>query len=584
VKVGGLTRELHADKIRVIAACGNYTTVSLTAGNEVLVRRTMKEWSRILPAGQFLRLHRGLLVNLDYVTHLKPTNSNSANLHFAFGERPLAVKRRHWRALRTQLDSRRAVAQGLQSTPTVAHSIVVLPFVNLSDNPANEIFCDGITEELLNVLAKFPCLRVVARTSAFYFKGRNVPVPEIARQLGVEFVVEGSVRQVGRRFRVTAQIIDAANGFHAWSDNFEHELTPTFAVHDKIAGVVAKALQPRLEYAARSAPTRHNESHRHVLEGRHFWNLRTSDGLTRAEAAYVRALALDPALAQAHAGLAEVYVVRAMYRLADGVPNVADDLEQARAAAARALQLDSTLVEPRAALAFALFHEGLLAEAAREFSQVFTHPSNYATGYQFQAWTLCAQGRLEQAIAVYEKAILLDPLSFINLDRYAAMQFLAGNFSLAFAANERAAALRPDVVVGNLAQRATILFALGRRDDAIAAARTVRTIAREMPFRRNSDADAVFVLRQAGLLSEASNYAGEVLELLPTDNYRRGFVLAACRRFTDALPSLEFTPNIMMPQLYWSVVWDEVRDTRPFRRLIARLGRTEEYELARAAL
>ena len=584
-KVGSVTHELRLEDIRIVASCENYTEVALAKTQRLLVRRTMKQWTKLLPAEQFARVHRGLLVNLDRIGRIERGAQQSTKVHFAGDDTtPLEIKRRHWPALRARLESWRSARRLVSSSPIAVKSVAVLPFANLSREASNEIFCDGVSEELLNVLAKIPGLRVAARTSAFYFKGRNESVSEIARQLGVAFVVEGSVRKSGHRVRITAQLINAADGFHVWSDNFDRELTDIFAVQDDIAGLIAVNLQLKLSHAIRATPIVNLDAHWLTLEGRHFWNLRTSDGFTRSEAAFGRALAIDPNSAQAHAGLADVHNIRALYRLADGAIDVSDDLSRSRVEALRALQLDPDFAEARATLGFVCFHEGRLDEAERELQQAFAANPNYATGLQFYSWTLCAQGRLDRALEEYSNAIALDPLSFINVDRYAAMLALAGNFSEALIVNERAAALRPDVFVGNLSQRAPILFALGRRDEAVAAARSVRKIARELPYRRNSDADALFVLQQSGFTEEASDYAAEILPGLAADNYVRGFVLAAVGRFAEAIPCLERTPTIMLPQLYWSPLWDGARKEIAFEHRLAQLKRVNEYRLARVTL
>lgn len=243
--------------------------------------------------------------------------------------------------------------------------------------------------------------------------------------------------------------------------------------------------------------------------------------------------------------------------------------------------LDPTLGEPHAALGFACVHEGRLREAEPHFRRAFLANANYATGYQFFAWTLATLGRLEEALAEYTRAIALDPLSFINLDRYGAMLMLAGRPMQALEASERAAALRPDLFVGNVSQRAPILLALGRTEEAIAAARKVRELSPSAPFRRNSDSDAIFVLQQSGCQREAAEYASEMLQRFPPGNYLRGFVLAAVGRHEEAWPELRSTPAIMLPQLYWSPLWDKVREAFAFRRLIRELGCEREYASAR---
>lgn len=582
VRIGRLIQPLQVDAIHAIAARENYTEVALAGREQLFVRRTMQQWEELLPARQFVRVHRGLFVNLDRVSRTERTPQQSTRLHFANGAvHPLEVKRRHWPAVRDKLELWRIAVRASARAVQERHSIAVLPFANVGHDPANEIFCDGISEELLNVLAKLPQLRVAARGSAFSFKGRNVPPAEIAQQLGVDYLVEGSVRRIANRVRVTAHLTEAATGLEAWSDNFEHDLTDILAMQDAIAGEIAAQLHLSLHSRKRAGTHVDPEAHWLVLEGRHFWNLRTDESLMRAEMAFTKALAADPGFAPAHAGLADVCVVRAMYRLADGETDASDDLGRARREAQQALKLDPSLAEPHATLGFVSLHEGNMAAAARAFPRAFAANPNYATGYQFYAWTLCAQGRLNRALVEHEKAIARDPLSFINLDRYAAMLALAGRLDEALETNERAATLRPGVFVGNLSQRALILLALGHTNEAISAARTVRRVGRDRRYRRNADADAIFVLHQTGATAEAAEYAAEVLRRLPPDNYLRGFVLAAIERHAEAVPFLTRTPVIMLPQLYWSRLWDAAREGPEFQDLLRRIGRNAEFQRAR---
>ncbi len=582
VKVGTTSRQLDAQDIWFVAACENYTTVTCIDNQRLLVRRTMREWTRLLPPPQFIRVHRGLIVNLDRVGRVERAAPEATRLHPAGDSAaPFEVKRRYWPAFRARLDAWR-VARHERTRGQTARSIAVLPFANLTRDRDNEVFCDGISEELLNVLAKIPGLHVAARTSSFHFKGRNLPVGEIARQLAVEYVVEGSLRRSGRRLRITAQLIAAARGFHLWSDNFDREPADILAVQEEIARQIARNLQLHLRDHGPAARPVDPEAHRLALEGRHFWNLRTGDGFVRAERAFIAALARDPDYAPAHAGLADLYVVRAMYRLADGAADASDDLELVRVSAERALELDPSLGEPHAALGFASFHAGRFGHTDEHFARAFAANPNYATGYQFYAWTLAGRGELDRALAEYARAIALDPLSFINLDRYGAMLALARRWAEALEINERAAALRPDLFVGNLSQRAPLLVALGRRDEAVAAARQVRELGRDQPFRRTSDADAIHALRAAGLPAEAKAYAAEVLARLPESNYLRGFVLAALGRSDEAIAAVGRPPPIMLPFLYWSDMWASARARPGYVRLMATLGRTAEYQRARA--
>ena len=203
----------------------------------------------------------------------------------------------------------RAEASGKHS------SIAVLPFTNLSGDASKDYFSDGMSEELLNLLARVPGLQVAARTSAFAFKGRNVDIREVGRELGVETVLEGSVRQSGDQVRITAQLIDTETGFHLWSETYDRKLQDIFAVQDEIAQAIVDKLKielaPKEQQLAQrdKAPTQNVEAYELYLQGRAIWKRRGEDNLRRAIDMYQAALARDPAFARAHAALASAYVV-----------------------------------------------------------------------------------------------------------------------------------------------------------------------------------------------------------------------------------------------------------------------------------
>src|SRR5512139_2524341 len=198
-------------------------------------------------------------------------------------------------------------------------SIAVLPFSNLSGDPAKDYFSDGMSEELLNLLARIPGLQVAARTSAFAYKGRSVDVREVGRELGVETVLEGSVRQAGDKVRITAQLIDTETGFHLWSETYDRELKDIFVVQDEIARAIVERLRIQLapeeqQLAQRDqAPTQNVEAYEQFLQGRAIWKRRGEQNIRTAISLYQSALARDPAFARAHAALGSAYVVLAGY-------------------------------------------------------------------------------------------------------------------------------------------------------------------------------------------------------------------------------------------------------------------------------
>lgn len=583
-KAGSGAHSLTPGEIQAITSCENYTQVARVDGGRVLVRRTMQQWTALLPAAQFVRVHRGLIVNLAQIGRVERGPDRATRLHFLPDTASaIEVKSRHWPTLRARLDAWRLAAQAAQRERRTDCAVAVLPFDALDGGRRQRIFCDGVSEELLNALAQLPGLRVAARTSSSSFRRRPSEVAEVGHALGVDFAVEGSVREHEGRVRIAVRLIAVRDGVHVWSETFERELTDILAVQAEIAGLIARRLELTLPRGRAPVSPVNPEAHRLTIEGRHYWGLRTAEGLERADRALGRALALSPDYAPAHAALAELCVVRAMYRLADGELRADDDLARAQQAAARALELDPTLAEPHAALGFALFHAGQVDEALAAFPRALAANPNYATGYQFYAWTLCGAGQIGRALEEYARAVALDPLAFINLDRYAAMLALGGRWAEALEMSERAAALRPDVFVGNLSQRAVILHALGRTAEAVTAARTVRHLAPDAPYRRTSDADAIFVLQQAGHRDEAAAYAAERLARLAEGNYLRGFILAAAGQPAEAIVAARSAPLIMLPFLFWSPLWADARGHPAFADLLTRLGRRREYQQAVSA-
>ena len=231
---------------------------------------------------------------------------------------------------------------------TSQKSIAVLPFVDLSQAKDQEYFCDGISEEILNALAKVGKLRVVARTSSFAFKGKTADVAEIATKLGVENVLEGSLRRDGNRVRITAQLIDARNGFHLWSESYERELKDIFAMQDEITASIVNALKIKLAVALPVQKKPNPEAYELNLKGRYFLNKRD---FKSAIDYFQQALAKDPSDALAYAGLSEVHVVLAVR----GGLAPREVMPKAKEAALQALAIDDGLSEAHASLAYVTF-------------------------------------------------------------------------------------------------------------------------------------------------------------------------------------------------------------------------------------
>ena len=312
---------------------------------------------------------------------------------------------------------------GRYTAPNVANlpakSIAILPFENLSRDPDNAYFTEGIQDEILARLAKIADLKVISRTSTQRYKSSPDDLPQIAKRLGVSNILEGSVQKTADRVRVTVQLIHAPTDAHLWGETYDRNLTDVFAAESDIARAIAATLQAKLTGSEQNAlaarPTENTEAHQLYLRGRYFWNKRTGADLKKSIDYFNQAIAKDPNYALAYAGLADAYVLLPAY--AEASPK--DSLPQAKAAAAKALELDSTLGEAHATLANALVAYDLnLAEANREFRRAIELNPNYATAHQWYAESgLVPLGQFDDAIAEARRALELDPLSLvINAD------------------------------------------------------------------------------------------------------------------------------------------------------------------------
>jgi TolB-like protein/Flp pilus assembly protein TadD len=285
-------------------------------------------------------------------------------------------------------------------------SIAVLPFVNMSDDASNEYFSDGISEELLNLLAKIPELQVAARTSSFSFKGQALEIPEIAERLNVAHVLEGSVRKSGNEVRITAQLIRADDGFHVWSDAWDRTLDDIFAIQYEIAADVAEQLKVTLLGAAPTVEETDPEAYALYLQARHHQN--TAEGFEQSNALLQQALAIEPDYAAAWAGLANNYSSEASL----GLRPYDEGYQLAREAANRALAIDPEHAPAYAILGgIAMHHDNDLAAAAQYFELALElEPTNL--GILSRAAGLAQDlGRLDEAIAIREYLVARDPVT-----------------------------------------------------------------------------------------------------------------------------------------------------------------------------
>jgi TolB-like protein len=395
--------------------------------------------------------------------------------------------------------SRRAPASGQISAQTVTvaspvrravpeKSVAVLPFADMSEKKDQEYFSDGLTEELIEQLSKVADLRVPARTSSFYFKGKSENVVTIARELGVAHLLEGSVRKAGRRLRVTAELIRADSGYHLWSETYDRDLNDVFKVQDEIAGAVVAALKLKL------APTQQNgsqraantEAYNQYLLARQFYNRGTVDGFQHAVQAYSRAIALDPTYAAAYAGLAV-----AEFHFADFTGD-RPGLERAYEASERAVMLGPDEAENYGARGFLnLTVRWEWAEAQADFSKALALDPGNSTVERRYAELLASMGRLPEAIEAANKATELDPLStyaWLQLGRF---QIYSGNYAAAHRANARALEISPESSFA-LSDLGTLQLLEGNARDALA---TFRKISENDAFRLQGTSMAAHTLK-----------------------------------------------------------------------------------------
>jgi serine/threonine protein kinase/Tfp pilus assembly protein PilF len=291
-------------------------------------------------------------------------------------------------------------------------SIAVLPFLNMSADPENEYFSDGLAEELINALTKIRDLRVVARTSSFAFKGEKIDIREVGAKLNVKTLLEGSVRKAGPRLRITAQLINVADGYHLWSERFDREMEDIFAIQDEIAEKIVEKLRTELLPAGGPVWTRRPpniESYDQYLRGRYYMSKFLID---KAIEHYEQAIALDPDCAPAHASLAEAYVL--LSTGFDVLPS-REAMPKAREAAKKALEIDPTLAEAHVSLGMvAMCYEWDRGAAMKHFQKAIALNPNSAAACQWMEmlWTFL-EGDLDQAQAAIERAQELDPMNLL---------------------------------------------------------------------------------------------------------------------------------------------------------------------------
>jgi TolB-like protein len=383
-----------------------------------------------------------------------------------------------------------------------AASIAVLPFVNMSSEKEQEYFADGMSEEVLNLLSQLPQLHVIARTSSFSFKGKEVDIAEIAHKLNVAHVLEGSVRKSGDTVRITVQLIRASDSSHLWSQTYDRKLTDVFKVQDEIASAVVAALQVKLLPAEQerlaAAPTVNAEAYDAYLKGLYHWYKLTREDLDAAERYFNLALSKDPAYARAHAGLALLWMGRQQM----GFVSPAEAAPKANAAALRAVELDDTLADAHYALAVvSTWANWDWPVAEHEFRRAIQLNPGFADAHAYYAHLLNILRRPDEAMVEARRSLELDPFNGLFRSLFGADLNFAHRFDEAIAQCDAALVTNPrdPVALSNLIsahhhkrEYKQALEALGRYASAMGYSEVTTLLART-----TADADYSATMRKA---------------------------------------------------------------------------------------
>jgi serine/threonine protein kinase/tetratricopeptide (TPR) repeat protein len=467
--------------------------------------------------------------------------------------------------------AKQALETGTPAKPpaTTVPSIAVLPFANMSSDEENEYFSDGLAEELMNMLAKIRGLRVAARTSSFHFKGKTPTIAEVGSALNVATVLEGSVRKSGNRVRISAQLVKVSDGYHLWSETFERTLDDVFAVQDEVARAVVAALPGELLSGqaglAVSRGTQDRDAYDAYLEGRFFWNKRTELDVKKAIQFFERAIALDPAFAEAWVGVADCHVVLPFYSLTPA----SDALPRAREAALRALELKPDLGPAHATLAYALMVDLQWEQAAREFLTAIEQSPDDATAHKWYADLLMMTGRSSAAQRQIRRALELDPLSASIWTILGEWHWFEGQLDEAMAQYRKALELTPALPLAlELAARlcwqrddVEEYFRLRERPEAVSQRVAVPTRLLREAFAKDG---------RRGVLQ--AQLSAPIARQLPSDRARwhaeLGDLDAAFRDLDDALAERELRLAYVTYFADFAPLWKDPR----YESLLARMG------------
>lgn len=460
------------------------------------------------------------------------------------------------------------------------HSIAVLPFADLSLEADQEYFTNGLTEELIGALTKIPGLRVIARSSAFAFRDRDLEADEIGRQLNVERLIRGSVRKAGDRLRVTIQLVETSDGSLLWSDRYDGEMGDVFSIQDQLTASVVEHLRSDLaaEIPERLTAGRTTDvgAYHFYLRGRHLWNMRTPADLRDSLFYFEEAIERDPEYALAYAGLADSHTLLGYYSILS--PN--ETFPEARRAAERALEIDDNLAEAHCSLAFGLLlYDWDWAGAEREFRRTLELNPGYATAHHWYAEHLTWAGRWDEAIRQAAIALRLDPVSPIINVLVGWVYYYARRYDEAVGPLEAALVVDPEFAPAEL-WLALTYQRTGRHEEARETFESAMTHSGRTPMLL---AALAHLLAADGDTEAADTLVEELREATQTSYVQAYDMATVCAGYGQRDEALEWLEKSLRERESWMVflgvdpTWDSYRDDGRFVPLMEAVGLAAHY-------
>ena len=466
--------------------------------------------------------------------------------------------------------------RGASASSSQINSVAVLPLENVGGNEQDEYFSDGMTDELMTALAKLPGLRVASRTSAYSFKDGDAGFEEIGRKLNVQAVIEGTVRRAGDRLRVTAQLVNVADGLTLWSNTYDAQANDVFAVQDSIAQAIASAIRPRLgaskqTFSSESRGTSNLAAWHDYIRGRHFWNDRGAENIRRAIFYFDSAIVKDPGFARAHAARALAYALLPEYT--DSPPPDASEITYA--AAQKALSLDPALAEAHSAIGLASVHDWKYAEAEAAYRKAIALEAGNSTAHQWYGELLYHTGRVDSSIAYIRESGRIDPLAPIHPAAISYALYLRGRYDEALREINRGIEIAPNLGLHHMIAGIIYLKA-GQIKQAVTSFQTAVRLEPELAVRQGYLAHAY---AKDGRASEARQILARLkAQKGPSPAVAIAIASLGLGDYDDALSALEEAVDshdislITSSSLVPDPLFDPLRSSARYQQILRRMN------------